>query len=81
MDAIERSLALINSAQGYHVTKGQSSTYEVRDVDASLAACYSDGEWTYFVTDVYNSGHDYAEIDMDAPDRLAEFVRLLGGDA
>lgn len=81
MDAIERSLELINSAQGYHVIKGQNSTYEVRDVDTILAACYSDGEWTYFVTDVYNSGHDYAEIDMDALGRLAEFVRLLRGDA
>ena len=81
MDAIDRSLKLIDSARGYRVTKCEDGAYEVRDVDTSLAACYSDGEWTYFVTDVYNSGHDYAEIDMDALGGLAEFVRLLGGDA
>ena len=81
MDAIDRSLKLIDSSRDYRVTKCEDGAYEVRDVDASLAACYSDGEWTYFVTDVYNSGNDCAEIDMGALGRLAEFVRLLGRDA
>ena len=71
METIDRSLKLIDSARGYRVIKCEDGAYEVGDVDASLAACYSD----------YDSGHDYAEIDMDALGRLAEFVRLLGGDA
>lgn len=81
MDAIERGLALIDSARCYRVTKGEGGAYEVWDDDASLAACYSGGEWTYYVTGVYDSGHDCAEIDMDALGRLTEFVRLLRGDA
>ena len=81
MDAIERSLALIDSARGYRVTKGEGGAYEVWDDDASLAACYSGGEWAYYVTGVYDSGSDFFEIDMGALGRLTEFTRLLGGDA
>ena len=81
MDAIEKSLELIASARKYDVKKFEGGAYEIRDDDAALAACYSDGEWSYCVTGVYNSGDDYAEIDMGALMRLAEFARLLGGDA
>ena len=60
--------------------------------DGSYSVCFSDGEYAdsevcayidnngsvnYYVTGVYNSGSDFAEIDITALEKLKEFCERM----
>lgn len=52
-------------------------TILVKDSDLVAFIDKNSGEITYFVSDVYNSVSDYAEIDIEVLTKLKKFCELL----
>lgn len=84
MSDIEKSLRLLALAERYTVEEyqfGEGYTIVPKN-DENLQAHYGDGDLTYFVTGIYNSGANVARINIEELDDLREFCQsLLGGDA
>lgn len=51
--------------------------YKISAKDGALVAFFDKGEFTYCVSGVYNSGSDYAAIDVDEFNRLRAFCEML----
>ena len=75
---IDDSLNLLALAKDFKVTAHGDNRFTVEDEEHDLMAFYDEGEWSYCVTGVYNSGTDDAEINITALKRLVEFTELLG---
>lgn len=77
---ISEKLELLSMAEKYTVTKLTDGEYEVAQDDAELGAIINgQGMVKYYVTGVYNSGADWAEIEMDELMALKRFCELLTG--
>lgn len=82
MDDISRNLELIRLASRYNVRKDSDGTsYSVYDSQSSMTAFYniSDREWTYGISDMYNSSEDFVEISLDDFNSLINFTKLMTG--
>ena len=67
---------LCNEQSGSYRFKKNENDYEIEDIDSNIAASIDEeGEIQYFVTGVYNSGCDWAEIDVKA---LYDLMQLCG---
>lgn len=51
--------------------------YRISAKDGNLVAFFDKGEFSYYVSGVYNSGSSYAEIDAGEFDRLRAFCETL----
>ena len=78
---IEDSLNFLALAKDFKVTAHGDNCFTVEDEEHDLEAVYEEGGWRYYVTGVYDSGCNEAEIDMEEFHKLVNFTRLLGGDA
>lgn len=77
---MNEKLELLSMAKTFKVKKNEYNPgYEVRHRNASLCADILDNtlEIKYYVSGVYNSGIDYAEIDMDALMELKKFCEMM----
>lgn len=66
-------------AGSYRFTK-EKSEYQIEDIEHGIAAVLDDSdekEIGYYVTGVYNSGTDWAEIDVDALLELKNLCEAL----
>lgn len=75
---IEDSLSLIALAKDFKVTAHGNNCFTVEDEEHNLEAVYEEGEWSYHVTGVYNSGSDRAKVNIGALKKLVEFTEHLG---
>lgn len=78
-------LELLALASKYKVEKGDpkygnGGKYDVIDEEHNLVASIAPDGVSYYVSGVYNSGGDYAEIDMQALHDLEKFCTLLADD-
>lgn len=72
--SISEKLKFLDRSKGFTVNYGeQESQIEGENVSAVIDSYGV----TYYVSGVYNSGTDYAEIDMNELMRLKEFCELL----
>ena len=55
----------------------QISDNEIIDTAWDLSARYEYGRWNYYVIGVYNSGSDYAEINVDALKKLVNLTDMF----
>ena len=83
--SIQSNLMLLSMSAKFKVTSASENTYQVAfrndHDDYTLQAVYEDGKWSYFMRGIYNSGIDYAEIDIDKLNQLIAFAKSLeGGD-
>lgn len=62
---IEDSLSLIALAKDFKVTAHGNNCFTVEDEEHNLEAVYEEGEWSYHVTGVYNSGSDRAKVNIE----------------
>ena len=85
MLAINRNLKFLELSKDFEVSKADDLNlgggYKVSAKDSNLVAFVYDGKVEYAVSGVYNSGSDFADIDIDALDRLRAFCEMLGKDA
>lgn len=84
---VQDKLKLLSYAEQFIVTETEEDKQTVYDIDCKGAAYYGlsariyrDGETHYYVSGIYNSGTDYAEIDIDAFRNLVRFCKLMTKD-
>lgn len=75
---IEDCLSLLALAKGFKVTARGDNCFEVESTVHDLEAIFDEGKWSYYVTGVYDSGTDYAEVDLAEFRKLVEFTEHLG---
>ena len=71
---------LCNESNGsYHFHKHEDGQYEITDNNANIGATIDpeDGEIVYYVVGVYNSGCDWAEIDIEALNGIKKLCETL----
>lgn len=83
--SIQENLMLLSMSAKFKVTSASEDTYQVtfkEDLDNHpLQAVYEDGEWSYYMGGIYNSGLNWAEIDISKLNELIAFTKSLeGGD-
>lgn len=83
---IKANLMLLSMSAKFKVTSSSESTYQVTFKedwdDYPLQATYEDGTWNYYMGGIYNSGLNWAEIDIDKLNELISFTKSLeGGDS
>lgn len=83
---IKANLMLLSMSAKFKVTSSSEDTYQVTFKedwdDYSLQAVYEDGKWNYYMGGIYNSGLNWAEIDIDKLNELISFTKSLeGGDS
>lgn len=69
------------SSKSYRFHK-EDDIYEITDNDSNVGATIDadEGEIQYFVTGVYNSGCDWAEIDLEALEDMKKLCETLRND-
>lgn len=77
---IEDALNLLTLAKDFKVAACGGNCFNVEDEDHNLSAFYEEGEWRYYVTGIYNSGADDAEVNLAAFKKLVEFTEHLGSE-
>ena len=82
--SIKANLMLLSMSAKFKVTSASEDTCQVTfkdDHDDSLQAVYEDGQWSYYMGGIYNSGVNWAEIDIKKLNELIAFTKSLeGGD-
>lgn len=74
---VQERLEFLKSSRDYEVNL-EHNGYVVRPRNYSLVALIEpEGEVSYFVDGIYNSGSDWADIDVTELDKLRRFVELL----
>lgn len=76
---MDRNLRFLELAKDFKVEKreGDGDSYMVSVNGGDLVAIIEDGAIDYCVSGVYNSGSDYATIDIEVLDRLRAFCEML----
>lgn len=70
-------LEMVEMASRFHIKKIDGS-YEIESNKENIAALVShDGKTSFFVTGVYNSGVDWAEIEMESLKELIQFCKMI----
>ena len=76
-------LDLLDLAKKFTVEKEENGSYSVCFSDSEeyadnvCAYIENDGSVSYYIMGVYNSGSDYAEIDITALEKLKEFCERM----
>ena len=74
---MKNKLELLALAKDFEITKGDEE-YEVSCNTSGLTAFINlSGKTKYYVSDVYNCGINFAEINMEALRKLEAFCRLM----
>ena len=84
--ALEENLALLAAAREFDVFRqayGDDMRYVVQfknnDMSSNpLSATLVDGEWRYMLGGIYDSGCDWADIDVGKLEKLMAFCTMLG---
>lgn len=84
--SIQANLLLLSMSARFRVASASEGCYEVSfkddNDDYPLIAMYEDGKWKYFMSDIYNSGINFAEINLEKLNELISFTKSLeGGDS
>lgn len=77
---IKKKLDWLAQASKFNIRKTSDGHYEVEfsdDTKNLVALIYNDGNIVYCVTGVYNSGCDWADIDIDALLELKSYCEGL----
>lgn len=80
---VKDNLTLIKYASKFSVEETGNNVLQIAEPYAEVAAeiNVNDGKISYYVTGVYNSGSNWAEINMNQLNRLKEFCEaIVGGD-
>lgn len=82
VDNITAKLRFLELARGFDVTRNSGDDgYDIQEKDGTMVALIVEGDAIedvrYFISGVYNSGSEFAEIDMYELTRLKEFCELL----
>lgn len=82
---IKANLMMLSMSAKFKVTSASEDTYQVTfkddQDDYPLQAVYEDGQWSYYMGGIYNSGLNWAEIDIKKLNELIAFTKSLeGGD-
>jgi len=71
-------LALADEYNIKKIDEPYNGTIEIQSKQMELCCdIYPTGEAHFYVTGVYNSGCDFAEISLEGLDRMRRFVKLL----
>ena len=75
---INDKLELLSMAENFMVSKRNDGGYDIDHKKEDIGAViYVNGEIQYFVTGIYNSGTDWAEIDIEALNDLKRFCEMM----
>lgn len=75
---INDKLELLSMEKKFTVSKRNDGGYDVDHKTEDIGAViYVNGEIQYFVTGIYNSGTDFAEIDIEALNDLKRFCEMM----
>jgi len=88
MKTLEKSLDMLRQANDFAVEKIEHEQepveYKITDKKSDLVAFWQNGEFEFYVSGVYNSGCDFAKIDVERLRELIQFCSYLsefsGGD-
>ena len=88
MKTLEKSLHMLSQANDFEVEKIEHEQepveYKITDKKSDLVAFWQNGEFEFYVSGVYNSGCNFAKIDMERLRELCQFCSYLsefsGGD-
>ena len=75
---ISDKLELLSMAEQFIVSKRTDGGYDIDHKTENVGAVvFINGEIQYYVTGIYDSGTDWAEIDMDALMELKKFCEMM----
>ncbi len=79
---LNKSLDLLALAENFKIEKPAAKydewCYKISEKDGNLCAFFElDGSIKYYVTGVYDSGIDFAEIDIERLNKLVTFCNLM----
>ncbi len=88
MRTLENSLNMLSLSNDFTVERIESENepveYKISDKKSDLVAFWQNGEFEFFVSGVYNSGVNFAQIDYGRLCELVKFCSYLsefsGGD-
>ena len=75
---INDKLELLSMAEQFMVSKRNDGGYDIDHKTENVSAVvFINGEIQYYVTGIYNSGTDWAEIDIEALNDLKRFCEMM----
>ena len=77
---LKKSLDFLALAKDYEIDKspgGDDWDFKVSEKDGDLVAFHEKGRFNYYVSGVYNSGGDFAYIDIKRLGKLVAFCKYL----
>ena len=75
---INDKLELLSMAEQFMVSKRNDGGYDIDHKTENIGAVvFINGEIQYYVTGIYNSGTDWAEIDIEALNDLKRFCEMM----
>lgn len=76
---MNNALDFLERANHYTIEKQDDGSYMVSTKDYSNLVAFISSDWTidYCISDVYNSGSNFAMIDVDELNYLIEFCNFL----
>lgn len=81
MKTLDKSLHMLSQANDFTVEKIEKEQepveYKISDKQSDLVAFWEDGKFKFYVSGVYNSGADFAEIDTGRLYELYQFCSYL----
>lgn len=78
---ILENLELLDKSKNYYIRQDDVGDYEIQCKDTNMVAWVDkEGKESYHLSDLYNSGCDYSEINIYELEKLKRFVELLKGE-
>ena len=75
---MNKNLELLSYSKKFTVTKNKENEYEIEHIISNLGAIINkNNEIKYYVTDCYDSGCDWREIEIECFMELKEFCELM----
>ena len=81
---LKSNLKFIEMSKDFEVKEVKDGIYEIqfndsKEYDITASVDVNKEEISYFVSDCYNSGNDWIEIDIERLKKMMTYVKLIGG--